>query len=123
VEQQLEVIGCQRQKNVTKLPIARKITMRYDGLVKITNVANSPVLTAKWHQRRMAQMPIMRATMEQEKGLISPRQAASLLGVTRAFVRELVKRGELKSFRFLGHHFLSFDEVVLRRTKDLGKTK
>jgi hypothetical protein len=56
----------------------------------------------------------MSEAMVEEKGLLNHSQAALILDVTPARITELVKRGKLNRFDFLGRTYVSVTEINAR---------
>jgi hypothetical protein len=80
----------------------------------ILSIASSPESAAHWWAGQRAEFKKMREVMHREGGLLNIPQAALLLGVSRERVRELMKLDMLKRFDFLGHVYLSFNQVLER---------
>jgi len=65
------------------------------------------------------QVEKMSEAMIEEKGLLNHAQAALLLDMSTKRVGELVRRGKLTAFTFLGRKYVSMREVCGRSEQDL----
>ena len=64
-------------------------------------------------------MRAMMEEMQRQDGLLNFRQAATLLGISRPRVSQLVQDGTLTRFTFGGHHYVSMKEVRARSLADV----
>ena len=67
----------------------------------------------------LSEMERMSGVMVEEEGLLSHRQAATLLGVSVKRIGELVRLGKLRRFDFLGRTYVSVREVRERYHQEL----
>lgn len=66
-----------------------------------------------------AEMEAMLQEMQTQDGLLNFTQAATLLGVSKPRVTQLVHAGTLRRFSFCGHHYVSMREVRARAASEV----
>jgi len=79
----------------------------------------APEDRAAARQAAREQVEKMSEAMIEEKGLLNHAQAALLLDMSTKRVGELVRRGKLTGFTFLGRKYVSMREVCGRNEQDL----
>lgn len=66
-----------------------------------------------------SEMGEMMQEMKRQDGLLNFSQAATLLGLSRARVSQLVMDGTFQRFTFCGHHYVSMKEVRVRAATEI----